>query len=340
MDAVAPEGQDPPAWARPTTVLWQQQNVLDERVSPEERVEWRKAALKGSKAYEALLQEWDLPSAPRYRENSRETLRDEVFKAMLGLNAVRQRPGISTTSNRPRWALEGPFTDLFDPSLEGDALTEAIGRWTDEYLEAGARLRAHRGRDEAASEYAVTVELPDGQRRTLEHGQSSLILKGVVEEWTRRKLLDPMVLTISEPGDKVFVGDQRALTALGVQIDVANLLPDAVIVDVGAKPPEFWIVEAVSTDGPINEKRKRELLEWADAQRINPASCRFLTAFASRNATPAKRRLKDLAAGTFAWYLDEPELELEFSVIDAGSENVVSLTQNRRGSPRRPTETL
>ncbi|WP_082835156.1 BsuBI/PstI family type II restriction endonuclease [Brachybacterium sp. sponge] len=325
MDAVAPADEDPPAWARPTTILWQQQNVLDGRTEQADREEWRTAALRGRKAYEDLLVDWELEISPRYRENSRETLRDEVFKEWLSLNVMRQRPGLSTTSNLPRWALEGHFADLFDPTLEGDELTEAIGRWTDDYLDAGARLRAHRGRESASSEYAVTVSLPDGQQRTLEHGQSSEILKGVIEEWAPRKLVDPVVLTISEPGDKVYVGDQRTLAVLGVQIDVASLLPDAVLVELGTKPAEFWIVEAVYSDGPIHERRKAELLEWAAEQRINPDSCRFLTAFSSRNASPAKRRLKDIAAGTFVWYLDEPGLELELSLIEDGSEKVIPL---------------
>lgn len=326
MDAIAPAGEDPPVWARPTTILWQQRNVLAERTEPKERVEWRTAALKGKKAYEELLERWDVGLEPRYRENSRETLRDEVLKVWLGHNAVRQRPGLSTTSNKPRWALEGHFADLFDPALEGDEFTSAIDAWNEEYLDAGARLRAHRARESAAAEFAVTVTLPDGQKRTLEHGESSQILKGVIEQWAPRRLADPVVLTISEPGDKVFLGDQKTLTALGVQIDAANLLPDAVIVDLGTKPAEFWIIEAVHSDGPIHERRKAELLEWADTQRIRPEACRFLTAFVSRNAGPAKRRLKDLAEGTFAWYLDEPGLELAWFAIDDGSHRVIPLS--------------
>lgn len=325
MDAVAPTDEDPPSWARPTTILWQQRNVLSERTEHEDRLQWRTAALKGKKAYEELLEHWDVGAEPRYRENSRETLRDEVLKEWLAHNAVRQRSGLSTTSNKPRWALEGPFADLFNPDLEGDPLTAAIESWNEKYLDVGARLRAHRAREAAASQHSVVVTLPDGTQRTLEHGESSQILKGVIEEWAPRRLQDPTVLTISEPGDKIFVGDQRTLAVLGVQIDAANLLPDAVVVDLGINPAEFWIIEAVHSDGPIHERRKAQLLEWADTQQIKPESCRFLTAFVSRNAGPAKRRLKDLAEGTFAWYLDEPGLELSLSAIDDGSNTVTQL---------------
>lgn len=332
MDAVAPVGEDPTCWARPTTILWQQRSILSNRTGSDERVEWRTAALKGKKAYEELLERWDVVVEPRYRENSRETLRDEVLKAWLGFNAVRQRPGLSTNSSKPRWALEGPFADLFHPELGGEQLTSAIGAWAEEYLEKGAILRAHRARQSAAATYAVVVTLPDGTQRTLEHGMSSQILKGVIEEWAPRRLNDPVVLSISEPGDKIFVGDQQTMSALGVQIDMANLLPDAVIVELGTRPAEFWIVEAVYSDGPITEGRKAELLEWAGTQRIDPEACRFLTAFVSRNATPAKRRLKDLAEGTFAWYLDEPGLELSLAAIGDGSGEDASPSPGTTGS--------
>ena len=91
---------------------------------------------------------------------------------------------------------------------------------------------------------------------------------------------------------------------------MSTLLPDALLVDIGETPPVFWVIEAVATDGVIDEDRKRSLLRWATQQRIPQDSCRFLSAFGSRNAPPAKRRLKDLATGTYAWYADEPDREL------------------------------
>jgi len=82
------------------------------------------------------------------------------------------------------------------------------------------------------------------------------------------------------------------------------------LADVGEDPVVFWIVEAVATNGPVSEERKAKLVAWAEEQNIRAADCRFLSAFISRADGAAKRRLKDLATGTFAWYADEPEHEL------------------------------
>lgn len=310
---------DDTVWIRPSGIIWQQADVLATRTSPDDRREWYRAISKNNVAVQDLLKKWELPPAPRFRENSRETLRDEIFGALRNNGAVRQRAGLPTSSSKPRWALESHFADLFDPSLTGDEFLAAVDTWTSEHLDAGSRLKALRARATADFDHEVLVQLPGGGgTRSLEPSESSLILKGVIEEWAPRRLNDPLVLTISEPGDKLYVQDQQQLSMLGINIDVSNLLPDALIADLGTTPVTFWIIEAVATDGPINDHRKNQLLTWAAQQQIRPESCQFLTAFSSRGSSPARRRLKDLAAGTYAWYLGEPTMELHWSELSSG----------------------
>lgn len=309
VGAVADE--DPETWARPTTVLWQRDEVLSSHGGEDDRAAWRDAAARSSERLGSLLESWGITGARRYKENSRESLRDETWRELHQKGAVRKRTGIATSSDKPRWALEPHFADLFDPSLRDDALADAITQWENTYLDASSLLRAnvaHRRRNALST---VSVTLPDGTVRSLESGKSSEILKGVIEKWAITKLGDPVVLAISEPGEKVFIGDRHTLESLGLVIDKANLLPDALIADL-TDGVTFWIIEAVASDGPITEQRKRMLEQWARGQRIDPQQLRYLTAFLSRNAAPAKRRLKDLAAGTFAWYLDEPMMELQW----------------------------
>lgn len=314
-DAVVPDQgplPDDVHWVRPSMCLWMSDAVYAHD-REESRAAWREAALghSGRRATAALQEEWGLQNAsPWYADNSRETLRDETFPAWLDHGALRDRPGIPTTSSRPRWALTGGFADLFAPDLEGDALEAAIAAWRATHMTPGDRLRITTLRDRERAAHAVQVRLPNGTLRNLEPGDASIILRGVIQDWAPARLTDAVVLSISEPGDKVYVADASRLRALGLTIDAGNLLPDALIVDIGATPPTFWIVEAVATDGPVTEARRRQLLRWAASQSIPTVSCRFLSAFLDRNDGIAKRRLKDLAADTFAWYASEPTREL------------------------------
>ncbi len=287
-------------WARPSMCLWLSDAAYS-RSDPVDRSAWLTAALRGRRAVVDLLHNWGESHDAWYGDNSRETVRDETFPAWLDHGAVRVRAGVATTSSAPRWALTSSFAALFNPALVDADLVDAVEAWRNTHMDPGDRLRISTLQQRDRATHEVRVTLPGGQEvRALEPGQASLILKGVIESWAPARLGDPVVLTISEPGDKVYVADAARLRALGLTIDTSSLLPDAVIVDIAAKPPTFWIVEAVASDGPVTEDRRKQLLRWAQDQRIPPGSCR-------------------LAAGSYAWYADEPGRELAWYEIDGAS---------------------
>jgi hypothetical protein len=311
VDAVAEEDEDVASvrWIRPSTCLWLSQEAYG-RDDEHSRESYYAAAMRSKEAVEELHRDWGVVHRPPYKDNTREPLRDETLSAWLGFGVVRDRPGVAATSPRPRWSLESHFADLFDPRLEGEDLEDAVEQWREKHLSPAARLRAQIARQREDREHSVEVELPTGEKRQLEPGPASLIIKGIVEVWAPMRLTDPVVVTISEPGKKIYTADGERLHDLGIEIDQTSLLPDAVLADLAAGTTIFWIVEAVASDGPITEDRKRSLEAWALEQRIPVETCRFLSAFISRNDQAARRRLKDLAAGTFAWYADEPTFEL------------------------------
>nr|WP_082535080.1 BsuBI/PstI family type II restriction endonuclease [Nonomuraea pusilla] len=313
VDAVcsADDAAETVRWARPTTVLWMSKAVLACDTDAE-RIAWSDAAAKGNRHVVALQQAWNIPFEPAYRDNSRETLRDETFKGWLTHNAIRNRPGLPKSSPLPMWSLLDSFASLFDPGMTDEEFKEAADQWRDQNLDPGTRLKAAFALNEEVHKHAVKVRLPNsnGATRTLAAGISSLIIKGIVETWALARLKLPVVLAISEPGDKVHLADDALLRKLGIKIDDKNVLPDVIIADIGSDPVHFWIIEAVATDGIVSEQRRGMLLDWAAKQNIKNDRCSFLTAFRSRNAAPARKRLKDLASGTWAWFADEPEYEL------------------------------
>jgi hypothetical protein len=304
-------------WARPATVMWMSDEVASHDEA-DERVEWRTAASRGRREVVALLERWGVSASPSYADNSRETLRDETFRRWKENGAIRERSDLPKTSSKGRWALETHFAELFDPTLTDQPLEEAIRDWQASHLNPSAKLKVEFAARERSATSAVTIRLPNsGSTRTLEGGRASLILKSVIEEWAVARLGKPFVVTISEPGAKIYMGDAELLAFLGVVLDVTTLLPDALLADVSEEPVRFWLVEAVNTDGEINEARRSALLEWADRQNIGSEQCSFLTAFASRNDAAARRRLKDLAEGTYAFFADEPDCELSWHRIAA-----------------------
>ncbi|MCO7219521.1 BsuBI/PstI family type II restriction endonuclease [Klenkia sp. PcliD-1-E] len=300
--------------ARPATVVGMSTEALAYD-TPSEREAWARAEARSTAAVVALLTTWEEPYLRWYAANTRETLRDETWPKWAEYGAARRRRDIPTTSSLARWALNSEFADLFDPALDNEDLAAAVQAWRSSHMEAGDRLRIAHQDDLAGATSRVPVTIPGHGVRYLEPGDASAILKGVVEEWAPRRLGSPMVVAISEPGAKVWVVDAARMAAVGISINVSEVLPDAILLDTATKPPTFWLVEAVASDGEVSEARRSALLGWAEQQYIDPASCRFLSAFTSRNSPPARRRLKDLAVGTFAWFLNEPSRELAWDEI-------------------------
>lgn len=262
IDAVA---EDPESvfWARPSMVTWMSE-VMREQREDEDRLAWRSEAAKGAKALSGLLQAWGVPDTPGYADNSRETLRDETFRKWREHSALRERQDLPKTSGAGRWSLEPHFADLFDPSLTESAVEIAAAEWREKHLSPAAKLKVRFAAEGEHATHSVTVALPNGAgTRTLEAGRASLILRGVIEDWAPKRLQNPYVVSISEPGDKIFTADAKLLGYLGIAINVSSLLPDALVADVTDDAVDFWFVEAVNTDGEINEARKRDLLAWA-----------------------------------------------------------------------------
>jgi hypothetical protein len=297
---------------RPTTVLWFC-DVAAKHRGAASRKRWYAAAMRSQRAVGELIESWGGEHRPWYRDNSRESLRDEVFRGWRVFGAIDRDESGATNDNGPVWTLADDFVALFDPNLKGPALQRRITAWQKKHLGPVAATRMAVAQQLARAKHAVAVTLPTGGTRHLRPGGSSLILKGVIEQLAPALMKQPAVLAISESATKVDIVDAALLRHLRLQIQADRLLPDALLFDVHAG--RFWFVEAVLTDGVITEARRKEFLSWAHARKIKPKSCGFVTAFASRNGTPVRRRLPALAADTLIWFLDEPDRLLRFERI-------------------------
>lgn len=289
---------------RPSMVLWMCDGAARWRAA-RRRDAWYHAAVSGHDAVRQLLGEQGIDHRPWYAENSRETLRDEVFRAWSRLGAIERDEGIPTTSSKPAWSLTADFAALFDPGLRAKQLDDRIDAWQDANLGRVGLTRRAISRQRTRARHSVSVRLPGGAQRSLRPGDSSLILKGVIEELAPRAMQEPAVLAISESARKVDLLDQELLGSLDITITADRLLPDALLFD--AASGTFWFVEAVATDGEINEARRGDLLRWAARQGIDEKACGFVTAFLSRTHGAFRRRVSTIAWNTLVWFLDEPD---------------------------------
>ncbi|GGR84287.1 BsuBI/PstI family type II restriction endonuclease [Deinococcus sedimenti] len=241
-----------------------------------------------------------------YRENTRETIRDNVLRnGLIEIGAVVERPGIVTTSSAPRYALALDFATLLKSSNVTD---EQIESWQKAHLSTAAVRRAKLTKQfKAKARTPVRVRMPDGTTHQMGPGLSSLITQGVIEDYIPRFSPNSNVLLISESGNKLNYRDELLLDIAGLKIDIGRLLPDIVLIDVDVDPHVLTFVEVVHTDGAITERRRRELLALALECGFEEEGVRFLTAFEDRQSTAARKLIHSVAWNTDVWYRTEPD---------------------------------
>ena len=84
-------------------------------------------------------------------------------------------------------------------------------------------------------------------------------------------------------------------------------LPDIILVDIGPKSPLLVFVEVVATDGAITQPRREALLDIAIQAGFDAKHVAFLTAFSDRRAGAYRKLASELAWGSFAWFVSEPD---------------------------------
>lgn len=244
-----------------------------------------------------------------HAQDTRESIRDETLRnGLIRLGAVTVRPGIPTTSSRPRYALTRDFAALFDPGIAGDELENAILEWQQANLtpEALARV-AVVGRVASTTRERVLVTLPNGEVRGMAPGTSSIMSKAAIEDFASRFLKDPVVLLLSESGNRLVHDDRALLDRIGLRIQEDRNLPDLMLLDAGAEPAILVFVEVVATAGAVTESRRSDLLRVATDAGFSENVVTFVSVFLDRADDAFRRELGNLAWRSFAWFVSEPD---------------------------------
>lgn len=249
-----------------------------------------------------------IPGKRWYADNTREPIRDETLRdGLVAIGAVVARSDLPTTSGAPRYALKREFASLFDPSLVGQSLSQAIAAFQAEHLSKDALARiAIMLSGSTDNSGKVEIRFPNGDRRYLVPGPSSEIAKAVIEVFALRYLKKPAVLWLSESGNKVVAQDKMIATKIGLKIEPDKNLPDLILADVGAARTIVVFVEVVATDGAVTSRRQDAMYELTDAGGFDRSRIVFVTAYKDRQAPGFKRTVPELAWNSYAWFMSEP----------------------------------
>ncbi len=151
----------------------------------------------------------------------------------------------------------------------------------------------------------VPLKVDVSKRIHLSPGKHSKLIKAIVEDFGPRFVLSGRLIYVGDTGDKWGYFDQEGLSELGVTVDLHGKMPDVVIYEQNKK----WLVliEAVTSHGPVDAKRKEELMSLFSEANMGLV---FVTAFPDHGTM--KRYISEIAWETEVWIADSPSHLIHF----------------------------
>ncbi len=237
-----------------------------------------------------------------YAPNSRETVRRQTVHQFVqaGLALINpDDPKRPTNSGQTVYRIEPSALALIQ-SFGTPVWEQAIRT----YLSSVPTLQRRYAQERAMQ--MIPLALPAGRTVTLTPGGQNVLVKMIWDEFCPRFTPGAKPLYLGDTGDKLAFLDAASLAELGLSFDPHSKMPDVVVYD-GAKG---WLVliEAVTSHGPVDPKRRLELQQlFKDAR----AGCVYVTAFLTRKDLVGY--LNDIAWETEVWVAETPAHLIHFN---------------------------
>lgn len=255
-----------------------------------------------------MLRIWDIMAFMRerygkdYAANSRETIRRQTIHQFEQARIVSRNPDDPTRpTNSGKTVYQ--LTDEVVPLLKAygkPAFVKELERFVSRF---GSLQDAYRRSREGLR---IPLALPSGSTVYLSPGEHNALQVAIVEQLGPRFAPGATVLYVGDTALKHAVYETEELKRLGVPITAHDKLPDVVFY--WSRKNWLYLVEAVTSHGPVSPKRHRELekmLQHCAADRV------YVTAF--RTIQDFRKYAADIAWETEVWLEDNPDHMIHFN---------------------------
>lgn len=236
-----------------------------------------------------------------YAPNTRETVRRQTVHQFCdaGLAILNpDEPGLPTNSGLTAYHVGSLALGLM--RAHG---TPEWQQLRDDYLARVGTLASRLEREREMRR--IPVRLPDGSEIDLSPGGQNPLIVQVVEEFCPRFTPGGQVWYIGDADAKFAVFDENAFVEAGIHTGRHGKMPDLIV----HVAPRNWlvVVEAVTSHGPVDAKRRNEL-----GQLLRSASLDiiYITAFADRSTF--RQYASDIAWETDVWIAESPDHLVHF----------------------------
>ena len=244
-----------------------------------------------------------------YKPNSRETIRRQTlhqFEQARIVDRNRDDPNRPTNSKDNNYSLNIPIVEILKEFPDG--------KWEDVVKKYKKNLTNLRKMYEKQLDLKkIPITLPSGHEIKLSPGKHNKLQADIIHEFCPRFIGGSGVLlymgdtaSSRNEGGKLMFLEEDFLNSLGVPPMSHEKLPDIVVID--KKKQWLFLIEAVTSHGPVSPKRWTELeivLIKCTVGRV------YVSAFPNRDEF--RRNAADIAWETEVWIADNPDHLIHFN---------------------------
>lgn len=236
-----------------------------------------------------------------YAPNTRETIRRQTVHQFVQHGVLIENPDSPERPiNSPKWCYTLTPAALKLIASVGDSSFNVELATFLKNTPTGALSARHRDLPRE------TVQLPDGMTIELSAGGQNTLIRLIIKEFIQRFVCSPRVLLLGDAANKEIGNNETVLAELGIRMPTRGKAPDVLIHD--GKRDWLVVIEAVTSHGPIDQKRKNELTDlFASSGR----GLVFVTAFPDRKTFT--RFQAAIAWETEVWIAEAPDHMIHYN---------------------------
>jgi type II restriction enzyme len=238
----------------------------------------------------------------QYKPNTRETVRRQtvhqfVQAALVTLNP--DEPARPTNSPKAVYQIETSALKLL---REYNKTTWE--KYLHEYLKTVETLKKLYAKEREMQR--IPLKIRDNKKIKISPGGQNALIKKIIEDFCPLFTPGGQVIYVGDTQKKFAFFDSKTIASLGVKISEHGKIPDVVIYYF----QKNWLVliEAVTSHGPVNSKRRKELKElFANSN----AGLVYVTAFLDRHTL--LKYINDISWETEVWIAESPTHLIHFN---------------------------
>lgn len=240
----------------------------------------------------------------RYAPNSRETVRRQTIHQFVDAGFVVPNPDDPSrpiNSGKNVYQIEAAALKLLR--------TYGTETWHENlktYLTSVNTLQTRYA--QARQMNRIPVNVAPGKTITLSPGGQNILVEKIINEFCPRFTPGGNMIYVGDTDEKWAYFDKEGLEALDVFIDAHGKMPDVVIYH--ADKNWLVLIEAVTSHGPVNPKRRDELKKLFEH---STAGLVFVTAFLTMKTMT--KYLGDISWETEVWVAESPDHMIHFNGV-------------------------